>query len=114
MHMRDIKTTFTDTMHIILAATGVIFVLLAVGFGASAFGKRFRLYSIGTILMLLVPGIAVFLSVPKLAINLPTHWVGLTERISTYVCLLWQVVLAIVLLRVEKVAKINEKIPSAN
>jgi hypothetical protein len=34
--------------------------------------------------------------------NLPTPWAGLTERISIGGYLLWQVVLAIALLRVER------------
>ncbi len=102
MHMRGVEATFTDTMHITLAAVGVIFALLAVGFGATAFGKRFRFYSIGTILILLVPGISVFLQAPQLAANLSTPWTGVAERISTYGYLLWQTMLAIVLLRAEK------------
>jgi len=102
MHMRGEEATFTDAMHIALAGVGVIFALLAVGFGAAAFGKRFRLYSMGTILILLVPSIVVFLYVPQIAANVFTPWTGIAERISTYGYLLWQAVLAIVLLRMEK------------
>jgi hypothetical protein len=40
-------------MHIILASVDVLFII---GFGMNAFGKRFRLYSIGTILIVLVFG----------------------------------------------------------
>lgn len=90
--------TLTDVMHVALAGVGVIFVLLALGFGATAYRNWFRPYSVGTFLMLLVPGIVAFLYVPQLAANLPTQWVGLTERISTYSYLLWQSMLAIVLL----------------
>lgn len=103
MHMRGYpEMTLTDTMHVTLAGVGVIFVLLAIGFGAAAYRNWFRFYSIGTILILLAPGIVVFFYVPQLAANLPTPWAGLAERISTYVYLLWQAVLAIVLLRAEK------------
>ncbi len=103
MHMRGVEATFTDTMHIILAGTGVIFVLLALGFGAAGYRNWFRLYSFGTILTLLLTGIAALLYAPEVGANLPTPWLGLSERISTYVYDLWQVVLAIVLLRAEKI-----------
>jgi hypothetical protein len=99
MHMRSAEVTFTDTMHVTLAGVGIIFVLLALGFGAAAYRNWFRFYSIGTILILLLTGVVAFLCAPQLAANQPTPWVGLTERISTYVYELWQVVLAIVLLR---------------
>ena len=46
MHLRGAERTLTDTMHIVLASVDVFFILLIVGFGASAFGKRFRLYSV--------------------------------------------------------------------
>jgi hypothetical protein len=56
--------------------------LLAIGFGAAAFGKRFRLYSIATFLMLLLGGVLTGLDQPRLAANLPTPWMGVWERIS--------------------------------
>lgn len=102
MHMRGSEMGFTDVMHVALAGMGVVFVLMALVFGISAFERRFRLYTMATILAVLVPGLIVFIYAPQVSINLPTHWLGLTERISTYVYLLWQAVLAIVLLRAEK------------
>lgn len=102
MHMRGAEATFTDTMHVTLSGVGVIFVLLALVFGATAYRNWFRFYSVGTILILLLTGVMTFLYAPQLAANQPTPWVGLTERISTYVYDLWQVVLALVLLRAEK------------
>lgn len=112
MHMRGAEATFTDTMHIALAGVGVIFVLLALGFGAAAFRKWFRFYSIGTIVMLLAPGILTFLSVPQAAANESTPWLGLDERISTSAYLLWQVVLGIVLLRGEIARRARLKVSS--
>jgi hypothetical protein len=102
MHMRGVEATFTDTMHVALAGVGVIFVLLALVFGAAAYRHWFRYYSIGTLLTLLLTGVVAFLYVPQVDANLPTPWLGLTERISTYVYDLWVVVLSIVLLRDEK------------
>lgn len=105
MHMRGAEATFTDTMHVTLAGTGVIFVLLALGFGIAAFRKWFRFYSIATVVMLLVPGIVVFLYAPQVAASQSTPWLGLEERISFYVYDLWQAVLVIILLRGETARK---------
>jgi hypothetical protein len=71
------------------------------GFGAAAFGERFRLYSIETILVLLISGFLAGLDQPRLVANLPTPWMGIWERINVDVYLLWVVVLAIALLRAQ-------------
>lgn len=101
MHMRGVTPTFTDAMHVILAINP--FVLLSIGLGAAAFRHWFRLYSIGTVLILLVPAVFAFLYIHEVGANLPTPWLGLAERIAQYANQLWQVVLAIVLLREEGV-----------
>jgi hypothetical protein len=104
MHLRGAELTLTDTMHIVLTSVTVLLILLAIGFGATAFGKRFRLYSIGTILILLVFGTLAGLDGPRLAANLPTPWMGVYERINIYGYLLWVVVLAVTLLRLRDAA----------
>ncbi len=91
--------TLSDTLHIILGMVTVLFMLLAIGFGATTFGKRFSVYSIATILILLVFGAATGLDCPRIAANQPTPYVGLWERINIAAFLLWVVVLAIALLR---------------
>jgi hypothetical protein len=104
MHQRTVLAagggTLTDTMHIVFAMVTVLFMLLAIGFGAAAFGKRFRLYSIATMVILVVFGVLTGLDGPRVAANLPTPWVGVWERINIGVFLLWVVVLAVALLRV--------------
>ncbi len=102
MHLRGAEFTLTDAMHIVLSIVTVLLMLLAIGFGAAAFGRLFRFYSIATILVLLVFGTLVGLDGPRVAANLPTPWVGVTERISIGVFLLWVVVLAVVLLRAQR------------
>jgi hypothetical protein len=92
MHMRGAEATFTDTMHIVLAGVGVVFVLLAVCIVALSSSGWLRAYSIIAILVLLVPGAIVFMTIPGLVMGEPTPYVGLTERISTYGYYLWQVV----------------------
>jgi hypothetical protein len=111
MHQREVLAagggTLSDTLHIILGAVTVLFMLVAIGFGATALGKRFRLYSIATILILLVFGALTGLDGPRIGANLPTPWVGLWERINIYGFLLWVVVLAIVLMRVRDAAAVT-------
>ena len=103
MHQREVLAagggTLSDTVHVVLGGVTVILMFLAIGFGATAFGKRFRLYSIVTIVVLLVFGGLTFLEAPRLQMNLPTPWIGLWERINISVFLLWVVVLASVLWR---------------
>lgn len=105
MHLRGVEGTLTDTMHAIITGVGVLLLLLTIGFGAAAFGKRFRLYSIGTILILCLFGALSGLEGPRLAANLPTPWLGVWERINIFSYMLWVVVLSIILLRSEKQQK---------
>ncbi len=89
------------TMHIVVyGALTPLLMFLYIGFGAAAFGKWFRLYSIGTILVILVTGILVGRDAPRVEANLPTPWIGLTERILIFAYLLWIAVLAVNLLHV--------------
>lgn len=80
---------------------GALFGVLTVGLGVASFRNWFRLYSIGTILILVVPATLAFLYVPEVGANQPTAWLGLTEHISIYGNAVWQLVLATVLLRGE-------------
>ncbi len=106
MHQREILAaggaTLTDTMHIVFTIATVLLMVLAMGFGAAAFGKGFRLYSIVTIIVLFIFGILTSIGAPRVQANLPTPWIGVWERINIGVFLLWVVVLALVLLRPEK------------
>jgi hypothetical protein len=103
MHQREVLAagggTLSDTMHVVLGGVTVFLMFLAIGVGATAFGKRFRVYSIATIVVLLVFGGLTFLEAPRLQANLPTPWIGLWERINISVFLLWIAVLAAALLR---------------
>jgi hypothetical protein len=97
MHLRGGESTLTDTMHIVFATATVLLMLLAIGFGAAAFGKRFRVYSIASLVILVTFGALTFVDAPRIAANLPTPWVGVWERINIGVFLVWVVVLAITL-----------------
>jgi len=103
MHLRGHVGTLTDTLHAVMAAVVSLAILFAIGFGATALGKRFRLYSIASIVVLLLSGSATFLYAPRLAANLPTPGMGLIERIDLGAYLLWIAVLAVALLRMPAV-----------
>jgi hypothetical protein len=103
MHLRDAlaagEATPSDTMHIVLASATVLLMLLAIGFGAAALGRRFRLYSVASLVTLGAFGGLTFANASRVAANLPTPWLGVWERINVGVFLLWVVVLALTLLR---------------
>jgi len=99
MHIRGAIFTLTDLLHIVWSMVTVILFLLTIGFAAAALGMRFRLYSIATILILLVFGVLTGMEAPRIAADLPTPWIGIWERISIAAFMLWTVVLAVILLR---------------
>ena len=104
MHLRETLAagggTLSDTMHLVLASVTVLLMLLAISFAATAFGTRFRVYSLATLAILAAFGALTFLDAPRIAANLPTPWIGVWERTNLGVFLLWVVVLAVTLLRV--------------
>lgn len=98
MHQRETLAagggTTSDTLHVALAALTVLLMFLAIGFGAAAFGKLFRSYSLASGVVLVAFGMLTFAEAPRLEAGLPTPWIGLWERINISVFLLWIVVLA--------------------
>jgi hypothetical protein len=105
MHLREALAAGggarSDTMHIVLGSVTVLLMLLAIGFGAAAFGKCFRLYCIASMVVLVAFGALTFLDAPRVGANLPTPWLGVWERINIGVFLLWVVVLALALLHLQ-------------
>ena len=105
MHLREVLAagggTVSDTMHIALGAVTVVLMISAMIFGARAFGHRFRLYSIASLVVLVVCGALTFWDAPGIGANLPTPWIGVWERINIGVFLIWVVVLAVTLLRID-------------
>src|SRR6266540_2599131 len=103
MHEREVLAagggTLSDTLHIVLAFVTVPLFLLTVGFGAAAFGRRFRLYSIATAVIAFAFGALTGVDGPRISANLPTPWIGLWERINIGVYMVWVAVLAVTVLR---------------
>jgi CubicO group peptidase (beta-lactamase class C family) len=105
MHLRGTGFSLTDTLHIVWTAVHGLVVILVLVFGAAALGKRFRRYSITTLIVLLVAGALTGIDAPRVAANLPTPWIGVWERVNIGLYLGWVVVLAVVLLRREPVRR---------
>jgi hypothetical protein len=113
MHLRGAEFTVTDAMHIVWAILTVLWMVLAIGFGAAALGKRFRIFSMVTLAVLLIFGALTGMDAPRIAANLPTPWVGVWERISIAAFLAWVAVLAIVLLRDRVAGREPSALPDA-
>ena len=105
MHQREVLAagggTLTDTLHIAFTFVTIPLMVLAIAFGAAAFGKRFRLYSIATIVVLVLFGMLTGLQSPAMEADLPTPWMGVWERICIGAHMVWITVLAVILLRQE-------------
>jgi Protein of unknown function (DUF998) len=103
MHTREALaaggTTWTDTAHLTVVAITTPLIMGAMGFGAAAFGKRFRRYSVASLVAMLVGGGLTATQQNAVGANLPTPWNGVYERIGIGGYLLWMAVLAVILLR---------------
>jgi hypothetical membrane protein len=98
MHLRESEKSGTDTGHLVMSALQGGFSLTAIGFGAFALGRRFRIYSIATLVAVVAGGLVTSLYAPRVGANLPTPWLGILERISVHGYMLWLAVLAAALL----------------
>lgn len=107
MHLRGTEFTLTDTLHIVWMMVSGLLTLLAMGFAAAALGKRFRVYSIASMVVLLATGAMTSVDAPKIQVNLPTPWIGVWERISIAFWMLWLLVLAVAVLRRQGVRKLQ-------
>lgn len=103
MHQREVLAsngaTLTDTLHLVVTGIGVFTFLLEIGLAATALGKWFRVYSIATIVAMLVFGAITSFYAPQVQADEPTPWVGVYERINAYGYMAWISVLAVVLWR---------------
>jgi len=95
MHQRGVEPSLTDTLHIVWASVTVILMMVMMGFGAAALGAKFRVYTFGTMMLLMGFGFMTSLDAPKIPDNLPTPLLGIWERILIALFMLWVIVLAI-------------------
>jgi hypothetical protein len=99
MDLRGAEETTRGALHGPATIVMSCFTLLAIGFAASLLSRRFRWYSYGTIVTLVVFGLLTSLSIPAMADGRPTPWTGVVERVSIYAQMLWTAVLAVSLWR---------------
>jgi Protein of unknown function (DUF998) len=113
MHQREVLAaggaTLTDAMHIAWTIVTSLFFMLALGFGTVAFGKRFRLYSIATMVIVFASGAWTGTYASRIEANLPTPYAGFWERINTTAFMVWIAVLAIAILRTRDIAVITSR-----
>jgi hypothetical protein len=105
MHRREVLATgggtLTDVLHLVWAGVTVFLFVLIMGFAAIALGRLFRVYTIVSVVALIVCGLITSLDAPNVAANLPTPWIGVWERVNIGVFLLWVAILSISLVRLE-------------
>lgn len=109
MHQRGTEFTLTDTLHIVWTIVNGVLMLLAMGFAAAALGRRFRNYSIATMLVMIVFGALTGAQASGVAANLPTPWIGVWERINIAAFLIWFVVFAVALWRQSSAEPLENK-----
>jgi hypothetical protein len=116
MHQREVlaagEGNLSDTMHLVMGAISSSFMLASMGFAAAAYKNWFSIFSIATIIIMLVFGVLTSLEQPDVKANLPTPSLGIIERIRVGIFLPWTVVLALILLKKEKTSvPVNIKKP---
>jgi len=97
--MRGGAWTINETVHVTLTSIGVLLIVVAMYCSANAAGPRFFLYSMVSLAVMLLFGALAGASGQSLADNLPTPWMGVTERLCIFSYLGWIGVLAAVLMR---------------
>ena len=106
MHRREIIAagggTLTDTLHLVWAFVHLILMLLMIGFGASVFGKGFRIFSAAIVLAFIVFGLLTTKESSGIEANMPTPYIGIWERINMGAYMLWVIVFAVMLLERNK------------
>src|SRR5687768_8259928 len=99
MHQREVIAagggTLTDTLHLVWAFVHLTLMLLMIGFGASALGKGFRIFSAAIVLVFIVFGILTTMGSRGIEANMPTPNLGTWERVNIGAYMLWVIVFAI-------------------
>jgi hypothetical protein len=83
--------------HIALSLVSVLAMLGAMGLGAAALGRRFRLYSLVTLAIVVAFFGRAFAYAPQVAAGESTPWMGLSERVAFGAYFSWLFVLAVAL-----------------
>ena len=84
--------------------------LIMMGFGVGAFGMKFRIYTIASMVLHLFFGVLTSIEAPNIPTNRPTPWIGVWERINIGIFMLWIAVFAFTLLKLEKESAVNGRV----
>lgn len=99
MQMRATEQGVAGALHLIEGGIEMLILFAAMGFAATSLGRGFRLYTIITMILVLIFGAWSGMDAPDVEAGLPTPWLGVRERIFWYTYQLWFAVLAIRLLQ---------------
>lgn len=95
MHLRGAEGSLTDVLHIAATIGLVGLTLLAMVLGAVAGSRRFRAYTVATIVLLVVFGALAGLQGQAIADNTATPWLGVLERVNVYATMAWLAALSL-------------------
>lgn len=104
MNMRGNEMALTDVLHISWGVIVLMLMFIMIGIGAKVFGKGFRIFSISSIVLYVVFGVLTGIESPNIATNEPTPMIGIWERINIGIFMLWIAVLAVEILKREKIS----------
>jgi hypothetical membrane protein len=99
MQLRGTEQGLAGALHLIEGGVEMLILLTALGFASGAIDHKFRLYTIFTIVLMLIFGAWSGMDAPLVEAGLPTPWLGVKERIMWYSYHLWFIVLSIRLLQ---------------
>jgi hypothetical protein len=103
MHPREVIAagggTLTDTLHLVWAFVHLALMLVMIGFGAAAFGNRFRIFSVFIVLVFLVFGMLTSIGSQGISTGEPTPMVGIWERINIGAYSVWVIVFAMLMIK---------------
>lgn len=108
MQLRGSEQGLSGALHLIEGMLAMILIFTAMGFAATAFGSKFRFYTIFTIIIAIAFGAWAGMDAPLVEQGLSTPWLGVKERIFWYAYQSWYIVLAYILLR-QNVQHHNQK-----
>ena len=89
----------TGLLHLVEGGAAMILILGAMVLSAGGLGRRFRVYTIATIVVILVFGAWSGMQAPQVEAGVATPWLGVVERIFWYSYHVWFAALGVHLLR---------------
>lgn len=98
MRPRGTEQGIAGALHLLEGAVWMSLLFTAMGIASTIFGRRFRLYTIGMIILALGLGAWSVSESPRIEEGLATPWLGVKERIFWYGYQSWFIVLALTLL----------------